>query len=425
MRKDVISIRGTQKALNLRYEDYAQGSKNAALPLIGATLVFETRQVLENFPEISDVRSIAGLLDSAGVRHEIAGGRFVKHEGGVAAASFGREFFDTRGGFYVVAGLIYRLGTVRIDDYLVGGCQIGERGFRFVFEAFQAFGIDVDVGEKTLRFTAGAQAPQRRVVLNDLGIVVSGIALILAAQQSEPVELVGIGRASEINDVIMFLEKNGVEFRRHGERDLLVIPAKDRAVREVTHSVQDDRIVIATYIAYSLASGGEFVIDRARLAYLRTYIELLVRIGYLVEETGETSRIRRPESGLLVGQDVIVDDYPAISTDIQPLLAPLLCRSEGVSTVTDRIFPERNFHVAQLRKLNQHIAVEGGRIVIHGARPFVANDLASNDMRCSATLLVAAAMAEGVSTVANWTNVERGYQHLLTIISSHAEMKGA
>lgn len=424
MSKDVISVRGTPKPLNLRYEDHAQGSKNAALPLIGATLAFDTRQVLENFPEISDVRSISGLLDSAGVRHEIADGKFVKQAGAVAAANFGREFFDTRGGFYVVAGLIYRVGTVRIDDYLVGGCQIGDRGFRFVFEAFQAFGIDVDVGEKTLRFTAGARAPQRKVVLNDLGIVVSGIALILAAQQSEPVELIGIGRASELNDVVDFLQKNGVEFRRHGERDLLVIPARDRAVREVTHSVQDDRIVIATYIAYSLASGGEFVIDRARLAYLRTYVELLTRIGYVVEEAGETSRIRRPDGGVLVGQDVIVDDYPAISTDIQPLLAPLLCRSDGVSTVTDRIFPERNFHVAQLQKLNQQIAVEGGRIVIRGTRPFVGNDMTSNDMRCSAALLVAAAMAEGVSTLANWSNVERGYQHLLTIIASHAEITG-
>jgi UDP-N-acetylglucosamine 1-carboxyvinyltransferase len=417
MTKTRISLVGSPAAVNLRYEDYSQGSKNATLPLIGASLIFDNRQVLSNFPDISDARSIFGLLEQAGVKFDLDKAVFSKDRSSLEQCSFGSNFFDTRGGFYVVAGIIEKLRTIDIIDCFVGGCQIGDRNYGFIFDTFRAFGIDVAVSEKNIVFRKTKQNVASRIVLDDLGIVVTGIALILAAQQDKSIELVDASCASEINDLIDFLGLNGVHVERRGARNLLVNPTMPRPVHAVEYRIQDDRVVIATYIVLSLISNGKFTIEKSKLEYLGTFIELLVAIGYKVEERDSECAIYRENGSVLKPQDAIVDDYPAISTDIQPLLTVLLCSVSGRSTVSDKIFPTRNFHVGQLNKLNQHIAFKNDQILIDGGSAPISNNLVSNDMRCSAALLLAASISTGTSTIENWENVNRGYEHLLTILS--------
>jgi UDP-N-acetylglucosamine 1-carboxyvinyltransferase len=410
-----IVISGSRRPINLRYEDHAQGAKNSVLALMGASLAFNRTQTLSNFPDITDTRAILGLIEQSAVPFSLEGDVFVRLPGPPVSCVFGRDFFDTRAGFYVVAGLIEQLGTITISDHLVGGCQIGDRNFEFIFKVFRAFGIEVDVASHQLTFCKKFK-PETRIVLDDLGIVVTGIALILAAQQTQPIKLIKASCAVEINDIITFLCANGSKIERAGERDLLVLPSGTPSAN-VGIRVQDDRIVIATYIVLCLISGGRFTIDASRLDCLATFISLLVAIGYTVEQSGADCHIYRKAGSVLRPQTITVDDYPAICTDIQPILTVLMCTVGGRSVITDKIFPTRNYHVAQLRKLNQKISFADGQILIDGGQPALASALDSNDMRCSAAILLQASVALGTSTIENWQNVRRGYAHLLTILA--------
>jgi UDP-N-acetylglucosamine 1-carboxyvinyltransferase len=419
-----ITIKGDSKPISIEYEEFAQGSKNATLPLIGASLIFDSKQILSNFPDISDVKSIFELLDQINIQYEFKDGVFIKNNSSqINKQNFGSNFFKTRGGFYIVAGIISKFGRVEIEDYVVGGCKIGDRNYQFIFNTFKSFGIDVEITDKSIIFQKQLENSYRReIVLDDLGIVVTGIALILAAQEQSPIKLINISNAPEINDVIDFLIRNGISIERLGKRDLLVNPVVQKDLyNETDFQIQDDRIVIATYSILSLITKGKFRIKQNRWRYLDTFTSLLKDIGFVLESNEDNFIIYNKDNLELMPQNVIADDYPAISTDMQPLVTLLLCTINGNSTMTDKIFPTRNFHVEQLSKLNQKIEFTDDRIVIKGRSKFLSNEIESNDMRCSAALILAATIAEGTSTIKNYEDVNRGYEHLISIVSQNRQ----
>lgn len=415
----IISIKGDLKPINIRYEDFPQGSKNSVLAIIGASLLFDSVQTISNFPDILDTRSILELLYEMKLKYKFTKGVFTKRQSTYKKIEFRENFFKTRGGFYIVAGIINKLKKIKIKNYVIGGCKIGDRNYQFIFNTFKVFGVDVKTTDDSIIFCKTADQVRDRIELNDPGIVVSGIAIILATQQKGTISLINISNAPEINDLIAYLNKNGVCVERHKKRELVICNDTSKKNKDVQFSIQDDRIVIATYIILCLISNGQFNIDKSKIKYLNTFISLLGKIGLSIKSTTNKVFICNNGKNILKPQNAIIDDYPSIPTDIQPLLTVLLCTIKGNSSVRDNIFPLRNHHVNQLKKLNQDIKFDKDRILIKGGDRFISNTLFSNDMRCSAALMLAASISEGTSKIHNFEDVNRGYEHLLRIIGNN------
>jgi len=204
--QSVLKITGSDRPFDIEYNGFSQGSKNAALPIVGASVLFDNGLVIDNVPNISDLQSIFKLLRKINLKFAYRNNKFTKKSDVKARMIvFDDNFFDTRGGFYLIAALINKYKEIQINGYGVAGCKIGERGYENIFKVFFKFGIDSSVVDGNLIIRKNRKYDGGKIVLNDLGICVSGVALILASQQACTTTIVGLGKAPEINDLIFFL----------------------------------------------------------------------------------------------------------------------------------------------------------------------------------------------------------------------------
>lgn len=409
-----IEIQGAAAPIDICYEEHRQGSKNAALPTLCATLLFNREIHLGGVPDIEDVRVILDIFRAINLRFSYRDSSFVRYRSAIRYARLTEDFYRLRGGFYLVAALIRRWGKVEIEGYKLSGCRIGERRYDKFFEVLEAFGCEIKAGRNLLIKRTGRRR-KRVVELNDLGIVATGMALILASQYATQTVLINPGKAPEINDLIKFLRRSGVSVESTGGRLLVCKVKKDAG--PVSFEIQDDRIVIASQMLLALTTNGTFTVRSDRLKYLTSLIDFLGKLGFNISSDERLTSVSRGTR--IVPGHVEIDDYPGIPTDIQPLLVVLLCTIRGRSTVRDKIFPARAKHAEQLRRLNQNVYCDDGSIVINGGRKFKGSALESNDMRCSAALLLASCHARGRTTISGYADVYRGYTNLLEIIRHH------
>jgi UDP-N-acetylglucosamine 1-carboxyvinyltransferase len=409
-----IEIQGAESPIDVRYEDYRQGSKNAALPTLCAALLFNKEILLSGVPDIEDVKVILDIFRAINLRFAYCNGDFIRYRSAIRYARLKENFYTLRGGFYLVAALILRWKEVEIEGYRLSGCRIGERRYDKFFEVLAAFGCDIQLGQNLL-IKKNIRRRKYVIELNDLGIVATGMALILASQCSHRTVLISPSKAPEINDLITFLQRNGVLVERTAGK--LVVSKGKKDDREVRFKIQDDRIVVASQMLLALATNGTFTVQTDKLKYLTSLMQFLEKLGFIISPRQKSTSISGGTR--LIPGHVEIDDYPSIPTDIQPLLVVLLCTIEGRSTVKDKIFPTRISHADQLRRLNQNVYCENGSIVVNGRREFKGSILESNDMRCSAALLLASCLARGSTVINGYSDVYRGYTNLLEIIKRH------
>jgi len=421
-----LKITGSSKPINIDYADFAQGSKNAALAVLGASLLFDHELVINNVPDISDTQNIFGLLREINIAFGYDHNVFIKlvtSKINLAEINFSADFFKTRGGFYVAAALINKYRKIKIKNYTVAGCRLGERGYDYIFRVFNNFGIQIEIATGDLiikkqpdNYAGGA------IILDDLGICASGVALILAAQFKEKTILVNAGKAPELNDLIDFLRQNGVAIKKYQNGNLLIFKNNSASANQ-SFKIQDDRLVITTYIILALLTGGQFKIKNYKLKYLTTLVDFLKKTGVCIwtdKNDGTTTFLPGQK---MKARDLVIDDYPEISTDVQAILTVWLCALKGQATICDHIFPARNYHVKQLQKMGQNIKTKDDRIIILGANKFMASKISGHDLRCSAALILAASVTRGASAIRDWEYVNRGYEKLLDIIGQNRRME--
>ena len=413
-----LNVKGSRKPIDIAYDRCPQGAKNAALPVLCATLVFNNKSIIENVPDISDVKVLLRLfkrinLDFSYVKHT-----FIKYPSRLKKIDFPKSFYKSRGGFYLIASLIKQWGTLKIRGYEIGGCKIGNRPYTHFLRVLKNFGYAVDIKGGDLVIRRSAQYRGKIIQLNDLGIVASGMALILASQFEAKTTLVKFGKAPELNDLIKLIKEKEIFIKKRGRT--LVIRGCDRNNHQSSlhpFKLQDDRMVIATYAVLSLITGGTFTITTEKLKYLSSFLGLLKKINASVKSHRGVTCIAR--NGDLRPVKVKVADYPGIPTDIQPIITVLLAGAKGVSIIEDKIFPNRIAHISELKKVGTDIEHREGIIVIRGGKRFIANSVRAKDLRSCAALLLASCIAKGTTTVSSWDQIYRGYEYLISIIRSN------
>ena len=395
------------------------GAKNAALPLMIASLLTSDRLTLKNVPTLADVALLARILRNHGADHSIEGKRAgpSAHMGETFHLT-ARDIVDTtapyemvsrmRASFWVLGPILARMGQARIS--LPGGCAIGTRPVDLHLTGLKALGaeIDIDAGYVVAKAPRGGLVGNR-VVFPKVSVGATHQVLLAAALARGETVIENAAREPEVGDVAECLVKMGAKIEGIGSSTLR-IQGRTR-LEGATHTVLPDRIETGTFVCVVAATGGDVMLEGARADLLETAIVAMRQTGVIIEERPDGLRVARNGAGI---EPITIETqpFPGFPTDLQAQLMALMTRAKGTSVIRETIFENRFMHVQELARLGADIQLHGDTATIRGVKGLKGAPVMATDLRASVSLVIAGLMAEGETTVNRVYHLDRGFERL-------------
>jgi UDP-N-acetylglucosamine 1-carboxyvinyltransferase len=394
------------------------GAKNAALPLMIASLLTDQGLVLENVPRLADVAQLQRILGNHGVDVTVNGKRPGDGEyQGQTLSLNAMRIVDTtapydlvsrmRASFWVVGPLVARTGQARVS--MPGGCAIGTRPVDLHLAALERLGaaIEMEGGYVVARAPGGLRGGDIRFPKVTVGGTHTAIMAASLARGITVIE--NAAQEPEVTELADCLNKMGARIAGAGSARIVV----DGVARlgHARHRVLPDRIEAGTYAMAVAMTGGEVVLQGARPELLEATLAVLLRAGVTVQATNEGVRVSRNGSGL-TSVDVETAPFPGFPTDLQAQLMALMSMAKGTSRITETIFENRFMHVQELVRLGAHIHLNGETATIEGVEQLRGAPVMATDLRASVSLVIAALAAEGETIVNRVYHLDRGFERL-------------
>jgi UDP-N-acetylglucosamine 1-carboxyvinyltransferase len=392
------------------------GAKNAALPLMAASLLSADPLTLRNLPDLADVRTMAQLLMQHGVAIEAAG------EQGALELSARRIASTTapydlvrkmRASVLVLGPLVARCGRARVS--LPGGCAIGTRPVDLHIKGLQRLGAAVELDGGYIEAYAHDGLRGAEIVFPSVSVGATENLLMAATLAEGETRLINAAREPEITDLAHCLNAMGAEISGIGS-DRLTIHGVS-ALHGASHSVIPDRIETGTYMMAAAATGGELRLQGARLDHVDAVRRTLDGAGVCVSEAAGGITVRR-RNGRLVGTDVMTEPYPGFPTDLQAQVMALMAVAEGASMITETIFENRFMHVPELARMGADITVHGASALVRGVPRLMGAPVMATDLRASVSLVLAGLVAAGETIVNRVYHLDRGYERIEAKLSA-------
>jgi UDP-N-acetylglucosamine 1-carboxyvinyltransferase len=406
------------------------GAKNAALPLMIASLLTEDELTLADVPRLSDVSNLARILGNHGVDVTIAGKRTGEEElVGQTVRLAARSIVDTtapyslvstmRASFWVVAPLLARMGEAKVS--LPGGCAIGTRPVDLLLMALERLGavIDIDAGYVVAKAPHGLKGAE----INFPKVTVGGthVALMAAALAQGTTVITNAAQEPEVTDLAECLVKMGARIKGIGTSTLEITGVS--RLRGTHHAVVPDRIETGTYAMCVAMAGGDVLLAGARPELLQSALDVLTEAGAEITSTNAGIRVKRNGHGLSP-VTVTTSPFPGFPTDLQAQLMGLMTRAKGTSRITETIFENRFMHVQELARLGAHIHLDGQTATVEGVDVLKGAPVMATDLRASVSLVIAALAAQGETLVNRVYHLDRGFERLETkLIACGAEIE--
>ena len=394
------------------------GAKNAALPLMIASLLTSDRLTLKNVPNLADVNMLARILRNHGVDLAVDGKRAgpAVHLGETFHLS-ARDIVDTvapyemvnrmRASFWVLGPLIARCGKAKVS--LPGGCAIGTRPVDLHLMGLRALGaqIDIESGYVIAKVAGGLRGG--RVTFPKVSVGATHNVLLASALARGETVIENAAREPEIGDVAECLVKMGAKIEGIGT-STLHIQGADR-LEGVVHTVLPDRIETGTFAMAVAATGGDVMLEGARPDLLRTALDALAGTGVEVQETNSGVRVVRNGAGI---EPIAIETqpFPGFPTDLQAQLMALMTTAKGTSVIRETIFENRFMHVQELARFGADIQLHGDTATVTGVQGLTGAQVMATDLRASVSLVIAALMAEGETVINRVYHLDRGFEQL-------------
>lgn len=404
--KDALRIEGGRP---LRGCVHISGAKNAALPAMAASLLSGDRCVLDNMPVIADVEVMADLLRRLGAVVTEERGRTVIHGDGVAETVAPTELVSImRGSFLVMGALLGRFGEVACAA--PGGDVIGQRPIDVHLTGFRALGAEVGrQGEKYYaRVPTGKRLRGARIFLDYPSVLGTQNVLLAAVLAEGESVIVNAAAEPEVSFLASMLTAMGARIEGAGTSIIRIEGVSE--LHGCQTSIIPDRIEAGTFAIAAAATAGEVQILDAEPRHLDALLFKLAEVGVRVEEfNGGFSVFGR---GRYQPTSIQALPYPGLATDLQAPMAVLLTQASGVSLVHERVYDNRMMYLGELRKFGAEVASAGSTAIISGGNPLHPATARALDIRAGAALMIAALIAEGVSTITEIYHLERAYSDL-------------
>ncbi|HDH34922.1 MAG TPA: UDP-N-acetylglucosamine 1-carboxyvinyltransferase [Nitrospirae bacterium] len=398
---DKIEIEGGTK---LKGEVKISGAKNAALPLMAASILSSGENYIHNLPQLRDISTMGKLLAHIGMGYHQENGEVLLNSNNISSIEAPYDFVKTmRASVLVLGPLLARQGEAKVS--LPGGCAIGARPINLHTAGFEKMGAEIDLSGGYIH--AKAKKLKGAVIYCDIPTVTGTENIMMAATLAEGETIIENAACEpEIVDLANALISMGADIEGAGTS---IIKIKGvNSLNPLNYRIIPDRIAAGTFMAAAAITGGEVRINDCRPEHLEAVISKLKGTG--TEITQETDSLFIKGSERLLSQDIKTMPHPGFPTDMQAQFMALMTVANGTSLITENIFENRFMHVAELKRMGADITVEGSTSTVRGIKRLTGAPVMATDLRASASLIIAGLAAKGKTVIDRVYHLDRGYE---------------
>jgi len=384
------------------------GAKNAALPIMAASILVDGESVLQNVPDLADVRQMQTLLARLGVKSErdASGAMHLRVEDEMNAHAEYELVSKMRASVCVMGPLLAKRRRAQVS--MPGGCAIGDRPIDLHILGLQSFGADFELLNGDVLLRAKKLKGSEVFLGGPFGSSVTATAnVMMAATLAEGRTVIASAACEpEVVDLANYLNACGARITGQGTPEINVEGVE--SLHGAEHRIIPDRIEAGTFMMAAAITNGDLELQGAKMEHMRALVDRLRRVGVVIE---------RGEKGLAVSSSrrlepvvITTQPYPGFPTDLQAQAMALLCLADGNSVITEKIYPDRFLHVGELNRMGAQLRKEGPTVIIEGVKRLVGAPVMASDLRASAALILAGLVAKGTTHVHRAYHIDRGYE---------------
>jgi UDP-N-acetylglucosamine 1-carboxyvinyltransferase len=404
---DKLVIRGGEPLLGTVR---VSGAKNAALPCMAAALLTDEPVILENIPQVRDIQTTRNLLAAMGAEVELGYGRAqhrtTLHCKNLSSPEASYELVKTmRASTLVLGPLVARCGRARVS--LPGGCAIGSRPIDMHIKGLEQLGAKITQDHGYVEATAD-RLKGAEIVFDKITVTGTEDLLMAATLAEGETILQNCAREPEVADLAALLNKMGAKIEGAGTATIRVKGVSK--LKGAKHRIIPDRIEAGTFLIAGAMTGGDLNIAGCDPAHLGAILGKLKEVGVKTKSTADSVRVMGDNP--FAASDMTTEEFPGFPTDMQAQFMALATQAEGASIITENIFENRFMHAQELVRMGANIKIEGHRAVVRGKTQLSAAAVLASDLRASASLVLAALVADGETIIDRVYHIDRGYEHI-------------
>ena len=385
------------------------GSKNAALPILASTLLFDKPVVIENLPRVRDIDTMLNLLKSLGSKIKFSKNKKTvkiyktKKQNYFASYSLVKTM---RAGILVLGPLISKYHKSKTS--LPGGCLIGARPVNFHLSALKKLGMKYKIKKGYIYAKSNGKLKGNLINFPKISVGATEQLIMTAVLAKGKTILKNCAIEPEIKDLTKFLISAGANIKWIGKRTCQIIGVN--SLNETKYSVMGDRIETGTFCVAASLTKGDLIINNFDPYLIKTELDILKKIGSKIRLSKNKIHIKGPQKIKNI-KNIITKEYGGFPTDLAPQMMVLLCKANGTSFITENIFQGRFLHVMELQRLGANITIKDNTAKIIGNTNFMAAEVMSSDLRASAALILAGIVSKGNTIVSRIYHCDRGYEN--------------
>ena len=403
---DKLEVFGAKK---LKGKIYVSGSKNAALPILAATILSNKKIVLRNVPKVKDIETMLKLLQSIG-----SDVKYLKKKGLVIIQNKKKlKTFASynlvktmRAGILVLGPMLARFGKAKVST--PGGCSIGVRPIDIHLKALSKLGANYKIVNGYVYASVNKKLKGTKIKFPKISVGATENLIIASSMAEGNTVLSNCAIEPEIKDLVNFINCIGGKIKWIGKRTLKIEGVKN--FKQDEYTVMPDRIEAGTYLIAAAVTEGDLKICGINPNIIKTEIDTLRKIGIIIKTDKDLIKVTGIKNIKKI--NLKTAPYPGFPTDLQAQLMVLLCKSKDHSTIREEIFENRFMHVAELNRMGAKIKTKGNKAFIEGNTKFKAAELMATDLRASVSLILAALMAKGKTKINRIYHLDRGYENI-------------
>jgi UDP-N-acetylglucosamine 1-carboxyvinyltransferase len=391
------------------------GAKNAALPCMAAALLTDEPVILENIPQVRDIETTRKLLAAMGAEVELGYGR-AQHRTTICARALDApeasyELVKTmRASTLVLGPLVARCGRARVS--LPGGCAIGARPIDLHIKGLERLGAKITQEHGYVEATTDPRKGNRlkgaEIAFDRITVTGTEDLLMAAALAEGETVMQNCAREPEVADLAALLNAMGAKIHGAGTSTIRVKGVSK--LHGARHRIIPDRIEAGTFIIAGALTGGDVNVTGCEPAHLTAILQKLAQTGVKTSVKADSVRVMGDQP--LAAADLSTEEYPGFPTDMQAQYMALATQATGTSIITENIFENRFMHAQELLRMGANIKIEGHRAIVHGGTPLSAAAVLASDLRASASLVLAALVADGETIIDRVYHLDRGYENI-------------
>ena len=403
---DKLEVFGAKK---LNGKIYVSGSKNAALPILAATILSNKKIVLRNVPKVKDIETMLKLLQSIG-----SDVKYLKKKGLVIIQNKKKlKTFASynlvktmRAGILVLGPMLARFGKAKVST--PGGCSIGVRPIDIHLKALSKLGANYKIVNGYVYASVNKKLKGAKIKFPKISVGATENLIIASSMAEGNTVLSNCAIEPEIKDLVNFINCIGGKIKWIGKRTLKIEGVKN--FKQDEYTVMPDRIEAGTYLIAAAVTEGDLKICGIKPNIIKTEIDTLRKIGIIIKTEKDLIKVTGIKNIKKI--NLKTAPYPGFPTDLQAQLMVLLCKSKDHSTIREEIFENRFMHVAELNRMGAKIKTKGNKAFIEGNTKLKAAELMATDLRASVSLILAALMAKGKTKINRIYHLDRGYENI-------------